>query len=166
MALRTQRAWKLSDEAQIDPSQLRGRLAELDAQRQSAEAALTSARGARAQNANAKQDRCSFAELVEELPELWAQATVERQQELAVALGAVVAESPEFGGLYADPSCRGKLAFRPVANVRKADALRTIATRRTLLSVARRARSDIRQVTDCDRSLKYARALRLRKMDR
>jgi DNA invertase Pin-like site-specific DNA recombinase len=118
---RTQRAWKLAEEAQIDPSQLRGRLAELDAQRQSAEAALTSARAARAQNASAKQDRCSFAELVEELPELWAQASVERQQELAVALGAVVAESPEFGGLYADPSCRGKLAFRPVANVRKAE---------------------------------------------
>jgi hypothetical protein len=118
---RAQRAWNVAEEAQIDPSQLRSRLAELDAQRRSAEAALSSARTARARDAEAKQASCSFAQLLEELPDLWAQTTIELQQELARAFGAVLAENPALGGLFADPSCRGKLVFRHVAKVRKAD---------------------------------------------
>jgi hypothetical protein len=118
---RTQRAWRVAEEAQIDPGQLRSRLAELDAQRRSAEAALSSARTARALDAEHKQASCSFAELIEELPDLWAQSTVELQQELARAFDAVLAESPAFGGLFADPSCRGKLIFRHVAKMRKAE---------------------------------------------
>jgi len=118
---RTQRAWKVAEEAQIDPSQLRSRLAELEAQRLSAEAALSSARTARARDAEYRQTSCSFAELLEELPDLWAQTTVELQQELACALDAALAESPALGGLFADPASRGELVFRPVANVRKAD---------------------------------------------
>jgi hypothetical protein len=128
---RTQRAWKVAEEAQIDPSQLRSRLAELDAQRRSAEAALSSARTARARDAEYKQTSCSFAQLIEELPDLWAQTTVELQQELARAFDAVLSESPAFGGLFADPSCRGKLIFRPVAKMRKADALVANKVRRS-----------------------------------
>jgi DNA invertase Pin-like site-specific DNA recombinase len=118
---RTQRAWKVAEEAQIDPSQLRSRLAELDAQRRSAQAELSLARTARVRDAEYKQTSCSFAQLLEELPDLWAQTSVELQQELARTFGAVLAESPAFGGLFADPSCRGKLTFRPVAKMRKAD---------------------------------------------
>jgi DNA invertase Pin-like site-specific DNA recombinase len=118
---RTQRAWKVAEEAQIEPTQLRSRLAELDAQRRSAEVALNSARAARAMDTEQKQTSCSFAELIEELPDLWAQTTVELQQELARAFDAVLAESPAFGGLFADPSGRGNLIFRPVANMRKAE---------------------------------------------
>jgi hypothetical protein len=118
---RTQRAWKLAEEAQIDSGQLRGRLAELDAQRQSAEAALNSARAARSQIAQDQQTRCSFAELLEELPDLWPQTTVELQQELARAFDAVLAETKGFGGLFADPSCRGRLTFQLVATLPKAD---------------------------------------------
>jgi DNA invertase Pin-like site-specific DNA recombinase len=117
---RTQRAWKIAEEAQIDPSELRSRLTELDAQRRSAEGALNSARTARAMDAEHKQTSCSLAQLIEELPDLWAQTTVELQQELARAFYAVLAESPAFGGLFADPSSRGKLILRPVAKMRKA----------------------------------------------
>jgi DNA invertase Pin-like site-specific DNA recombinase len=140
---RTQRAWKLAEEAHIDASQLRARLAELDTQHRSAEAALNSARAAREQGAQAQQSHCSFAELLEELPDLWPQTTVKLQQELARAFDAVLAEAKPFGGLFADPSCRGSLSFRHVAKIRKADALRT-ATRGALLSVARRARANTR----------------------
>jgi hypothetical protein len=56
---RTQRAWKLAEEAHIDGGQLRGRLAELDVQRQNAEAAFNSARAARAQEVQDQQFRCS-----------------------------------------------------------------------------------------------------------
>jgi DNA invertase Pin-like site-specific DNA recombinase len=118
---RTQRVWKLAEEAQIDASQLRGRLAELDVQRRDAEVALTSARTARALDAEHKQTSCSFAELIEELPDLWAETTTKLQQELARAFDALLAESPAFGGLFADPSCRGKLIFRHVAKIRKAE---------------------------------------------
>jgi DNA invertase Pin-like site-specific DNA recombinase len=118
---RTQRAWKLAEEAQIDASQLRGRLAELDVQRRSAEAAFNSAKAARAQDAQDQQSFCSFAELLEELPDLWPQTTVELQQELARAFDAVLAEAKAFGGLFADPTCRGRLSFRPVAIIRKAE---------------------------------------------
>jgi DNA invertase Pin-like site-specific DNA recombinase len=118
---RTQLAWKLAEEAQLDASQLRGRLAELDVQRPSAEAALSSARTARVRDAEYKQTSCSFAQLIEELPDLWAQTTVELQQELARAFDGVLAESPAFGGLFADPSSRGRLIFRPVAKMRKAE---------------------------------------------
>jgi len=118
---RTQRAWRVAEEATIDPSQLRGRLAELDAQRRTAEAALNSARTARAIGAEHKQTSCSFAELIKALPDLWTQTTVELQQELARAFDAVLAESPAFGGIVADPSCRGKLSFGLVANMRKTE---------------------------------------------
>jgi DNA invertase Pin-like site-specific DNA recombinase len=118
---RTQSAWRVAEEAKIAPSQLRSRLADLDAQRRSAETALNSARTARARDAEYKQTSCSFAQLIEELPDLWPQTTVELQQELARAIDAVLAESPAFGGLFADPSCRGKLIFRPVATMRKAE---------------------------------------------
>jgi Transposase len=84
-----------------------------------AEAALSSARAARQQNAENERTTDSFAELLQALPDLWPQASVELQQELALAFGAVLAESPPFRGLFADPSCRGKIAFRLVANVRK-----------------------------------------------
>ncbi|MGA8575410.1 MAG: hypothetical protein WB609_06925, partial [Candidatus Cybelea sp.] len=83
-------------------------------------------------------------------PELWMQTTVELQQELARAFEAVLAESPQFGGLFADPACRGKLTFRPVAKQLKADALRTIATRSGLLFVARRIRSNMEGSTAPD----------------
>lgn len=83
--------------------------------------ALTSARTARALDAEHKRASCSFAGLIEELPVLWAETTATLQQELARAFDAVLAESPAFGGLFADPSCRGKLIFRPVAKIRKAD---------------------------------------------
>jgi hypothetical protein len=72
-------------------------------------------------DAEHKQTSCSFAELIEEIPDLWAQTTVELQQELARAFDAVLPESPAFGGLFADPSSRGKLIFRPVAKMRKAE---------------------------------------------
>lgn len=118
---RTQRAWKLAEEAQIDASQLRGRLAELDAQRRSAKAALNSARAAREQNAEAVRANDSLAELLESLPDLWPRANVQLQQELAQAFGAVLAESPGLGGLFADPASRGRLSFAPVAKRRKTD---------------------------------------------
>ena len=118
---RTQRAWKLAEEAHIDAAQLRGRLAELDALRLSAEVTLTSARLARAQDSERRQTSGSLAELLEDLPDLWPKATVELQQELALAFGTVLAESPAFGGLCADPSSRGRLAFCRVASVRKTD---------------------------------------------
>ncbi len=118
---RTQRVWKLAEEAQIDASQLRARLAELDAHRRSAEAALNSAKANRAQNAHNQQSRCSFAELLKELPDLWPQTTVRLQQELARAFDAVLAETKAFGGLFADPSCRSRLTFRPVAIIPKAE---------------------------------------------
>ena len=94
---RTQRAWKLAEEAQIDAGQLRGRLAELDVQGRNAEAALNSAKGARAQHTQDQQSRCSFAELSDQLPDLCPQTTVELQQELARAFDAVLSESPAFG---------------------------------------------------------------------
>jgi hypothetical protein len=59
--------------------------------------------------------------LLEELPALWTQTTVELQQELARAFDAVLADNPQIGGLFADPSCRGKIVFRPVAKQRKTD---------------------------------------------
>jgi hypothetical protein len=52
---------------------------------------------------------------------LWPQTTVKLQQELARAFDAVLAEAKTFGGLFADPSCRGSLSFRPVAKMRKAE---------------------------------------------
>jgi hypothetical protein len=52
---------------------------------------------------------------------LWPQTTVKLQQELARAFDAVLAEAKAFGGLFADPSCRGSLSFRHVAKIRKAD---------------------------------------------
>lgn len=55
------------------------------------------------------------------LPDLWLQTTVELQQELARAFDAVLSESPAFGGLFANPSCRGRLSFRLVATMRKAE---------------------------------------------
>lgn len=76
-----------------------------------------------------------FAQLLEELPELWTDARVELKQELARALDAVLAEIPEFGGLFADPTYRNQLVFRPVAKLRKTDALRKMAKRNGLLSV-------------------------------
>jgi site-specific DNA recombinase len=118
---RIQRAWKLAEDAQLDASQLRARLAELDTQRRSAEDARNSARAACAREAEYKQTACSFAQVLEELPDLWMQTTVELQQELARAFHAVLAESPQFGGLFADPSWRGKLVFRPVAKQLKTD---------------------------------------------
>lgn len=118
---RIQRAWKLAEDAHVDPSQLRARLTELEAQRQSAEQARNAAQAARLRDVKYQQLACSFAKLLEELPDLWTQATVDLQQELARAFDAVLAENPEFGGLFADPSCRGKLTFRPVAKQLKAD---------------------------------------------
>ncbi|HEX3456776.1 MAG TPA: recombinase family protein, partial [Candidatus Baltobacteraceae bacterium] len=82
---------------------------------------LTNLIGARASEAEYQRNACSFAQLLEELPGLWTETTVELQQELARALEAVLAESPEFGGLFADPSCRGQLVFRPVAKQRKTE---------------------------------------------
>jgi DNA invertase Pin-like site-specific DNA recombinase len=118
---RTQRAWKLAEEAHIDGAQLRSRLADLDAQRLGAETALNSAKAARAQTVDQQQTSNSFAELLQDLPDLWPTAPVQLQQELAVAFGAVLAESPAFGGLFADPASRSRLAFRPVAKLRKAE---------------------------------------------
>ncbi|HEV3092145.1 MAG TPA: hypothetical protein VGX91_11970 [Candidatus Cybelea sp.] len=119
---RIQRAWKLAEEAALDPSQLRARLAELDAQRRSAEEMRSAARAARARMAEHQQSACSFAELIQQLPDLWLHATVELQQELGRALDAVLTESPKFGGLYADPSSRGKLvSFHPGAKRRKTE---------------------------------------------
>lgn len=118
---RIQRAWKLAEEAQIDASQLRVRLTELEGQRRSAEETRDSASAARGREAHDQQTACSFAKLLEELPDLWTRTTVELQQELARALDAVLAESPELGGLFADPSSRGKLVFQPVAKQRKTD---------------------------------------------
>jgi len=118
---RIQRAWKLAEEAHLDVSQLQVRLAELDAQRRSAVEARDAAKAARASEAEYQRNACSFAQLLEELPGLWTETTVELQQELARALEAVLAESPEFGGLFADPSCRGQLVFRPVAKQRKTE---------------------------------------------
>jgi DNA invertase Pin-like site-specific DNA recombinase len=141
---RIQRAWKLAEEAQLDPSQLRARLAALEAQRRNAEEARNAARAARARDVEYQHTACSFAKLLEELPDLWRQTTVELQQELARAFDALLAETPQFGGLFADPSCRGRLVLRPVAKQRKTDALRTIATRAALVSAARRARVGIR----------------------
>lgn len=118
---RIQRAWKLAEEAQLDATQLRARLSELDAQRRSAEDAGNAARVARAQRAENAQSACSFAELIKQLPDLWLATTVELQQELARAFDAVLAERPQFGGLYADPATRGKLVFKSGAKQRKAD---------------------------------------------
>jgi DNA invertase Pin-like site-specific DNA recombinase len=118
---RIQRAWKLAEDAQLDASQLRPRLAELDAQRRSAEDALNCARAAQAREADHQQTACSFAQLLEELPDLWAQTTIDLQQELARAFDAVLAECPQLGGLFADPTRRGKLVFTPVAKRRKSD---------------------------------------------
>jgi hypothetical protein len=75
---------------------------------------------AHAQDSERRQTSGSLAELLEDLPDLWPKATVELQQELA-AFGAVLAESPAFGGLCADPSSRGRLAFCRVASVRKTE---------------------------------------------
>jgi DNA invertase Pin-like site-specific DNA recombinase len=118
---RIQRAWKLAEEAQLDANHLRSRLAELDGQRRSAEDARNAARAARAYEAAYQQSACSFAELLEQLPDLWQQTTVELQQELARAFDAVLAESPKLGGLYADPSSRGKLVFQFGTKQRKTD---------------------------------------------
>lgn len=118
---RIQRVWKLAEEAQLDASQLQGRLAELDAQRRGAVEARDSARVARAAEAEYQQNACSFAQLLEELPEMWTDARVELKQELACALDAVLSETPEFGGLFADPAYRNQLVFRPVAKQRKTD---------------------------------------------
>jgi DNA invertase Pin-like site-specific DNA recombinase len=118
---RIQRAWKLAEEAHLDAGQLQMRLAELDAQRRSAEEARNSARMARAREADSQQSACSFAQLLKELPDLWVGTTVELQQELARALDALLSESPAFGGLFADPAYRGELVFRPVAKPRKTD---------------------------------------------
>jgi DNA invertase Pin-like site-specific DNA recombinase len=118
---RIQRAWKLAEEARLDPSLLQIRLAELGAQHRSAVEARDAAKTARAHEAEYQQNACSFAQLLEELPRLWAKTTVELQGDLARALDAVLAESPEFGGLFADPACRGQLVLRPVAKRRKTD---------------------------------------------
>lgn len=118
---RIQRAWKLAEEAQLDASQLQIRLAELDAQRVSAQEAKHSARISRAHEAEYEHNARSFTELLQELPDLWAQATVELQQEVARALGALLSESPDFGGLFADPADRGRLVFRHVAKRRKTE---------------------------------------------
>jgi DNA invertase Pin-like site-specific DNA recombinase len=118
---RTQRAWTLAEEAQIGASQLRGRLDDLDSQRRSAEAALSSARAARDQSSENERTTDSFTELLQALPDLWPQASVDLQQELALAFGAVLAESPPSRGLFADPSCRGRIDFRLVAKVRKTE---------------------------------------------
>jgi DNA invertase Pin-like site-specific DNA recombinase len=118
---RIQRAWKLAEEAGLDAGQLQVRLVELNAQLRSAVDARDSAKAARANEAEYQQNACSFAQLLEELPDLWTGTTVDLQRELARALDAVLAESPDFGGLFADPSCRGQLVFRPVAKGRKTD---------------------------------------------
>lgn len=118
---RIQRAWKLAEEAQIDASQLRVRLAELEEQRRSAEEAREAASAGRAREAHDQQTTCTLTKLLEELPDLWTQTTVELQQELARAFDAVLTETPEFGGLFADPASRGKLVFQPVAKLRKTD---------------------------------------------
>lgn len=118
---RIQRVWKLAEEAQLDAGHLRARLAELETQRSTAEEARNSARLARAQSAEYQQTASSFAALLEELPDLWAHTTVDLQQALARAFDALLAERPQFGGLFADPACRGQLVFRPVAKQRKAE---------------------------------------------
>lgn len=71
--------------------------------------------------AQAQQSRCSFPELRKELPDLWPRTTVELQQDLARAFDAVLAETKTLGGLFADPSGRGRLTFPLVATVRKAE---------------------------------------------
>jgi hypothetical protein len=118
---RIQRAWQLAEDARLDSNQLQARLATLDAQRRSAEEARNDAQAARAREAEYQQSSCSFAELIEELPDLWMQAPVELRQELARAVDAVLAESPQFGGLVADPASRGELILQPVAKQRKTD---------------------------------------------
>ncbi len=118
---RVQRAWKLAEEAQLDAGQLQVRLAELNAQRRSAEEARNSARAARSHEIEYQESACSFTRLLQELPDLWTGTTVELQQELARAVDAGLSESPAFGGLFADPSRRGQLALRPVAKERKAE---------------------------------------------
>lgn len=118
---RIQRAWKLAEEAQLDANQLQVRLAALEAQRRSAEEARNAAQEARAREADDEQSSCSFAKLIEELPDLWVQSSVDLQQELARAIDAVLAEAPQFGGLFADPASRGKLVLQPVAKQRKTD---------------------------------------------
>jgi len=117
------------------------RLAELEAQRHSAQEALNAAKTARTRDARYQQTQCSFAELLEELPDLWTQTSIQLQQELARAFDAVLAESAQFGGLFADPLRRGKLTFPRVAKELKADDFRTIATRRALVNVGQRARA-------------------------
>ncbi len=118
---RIQRIWKLAEEAQLDAGQLQVRLAELDAQRRAAVEARDAARAARASEAEYQRNACSFAQLLEELPQMWTETTVELKQELARALDAVLAESPDFGGLFADPAYRNQLVFRPVAKLQKTE---------------------------------------------
>jgi DNA invertase Pin-like site-specific DNA recombinase len=118
---RIQRVWQLAEEAQLDATQLKARLAELENQRQNAAEARNAAHVAQARDTARLQTSCSFAQLLQELPDLWVQASVELQQELGRALDAVLAESPGFGGLFADPAHRGKLIFDPVAKQRKTD---------------------------------------------
>lgn len=115
---RSQKAWKLAEEARITASQLRDRLAAHEKQLQDEESKLREATTAISLAGDQRRVRQSLAEIFHWLPAAWATTErVELQQELAQS----VAELPEIGGLWADPERRGELFHGLVAKQHKMD---------------------------------------------
>ena len=100
---RRRAAWELAEEGGIDAHELRGRLADIAADRERLSASIE--RLAAEQIAGADRAR-SHADLLDALriaASTWADANIEVRQQVAAAVSAVV------GGLHADPARRHRL---------------------------------------------------------
>ncbi|HEY6325776.1 MAG TPA: recombinase family protein [Candidatus Cybelea sp.] len=113
---RRQRAWALAEEGAINANQLRLRLAELDEQQRRNATILSAATEALSRTAEHRDTRESLEAVFEGLADLWLEARVELQQELAQALSAL----PEIV-LQADPDLRNRLSVAPGAMRSEAD---------------------------------------------
>lgn len=160
---RRSRAWALAEDGAINKGDLAARLEDFHRDSERISESLRSVErelaGAESRDRISADVTAAFAGL----PEIWPQLEVQAQRDVARVIAACV------GGLWADPKQPGLLLFGPkitddgspknvdtLRNVdmaqRKMDAFRTIATRRGLVSVARRIRSNTEKSAASDHS--------------
>jgi len=168
---RRQRAWEIGEAGAVPPGEVKLRLEQIGADRDRYETELARLETEIRQAATAKAQEHAVEAILRDLECTWASAPLDCQQEAALALGEIVGgfwlapgrrgrgrrridstletglDSPsvDAAARYMLENMREVDTLRNVDMAqRKMDALRTIATRGALLSIASRARANTR----------------------
>ena len=166
---RRQRVWEIGEAGDVPASEVKQRLAQISADRERYESELTLLRDDLQRAQSARSQHHAVEAILGDLARCWPAAPLDCQQEVALALGAIV------GGFWLAPGRRGRGRWQRIESTlltgldspsvdaaarymlenmrevdtlrnvdmaqRKMDAFRTIATRMALLQAVERIRS-------------------------